>query len=353
MRFLGLILIGCVLTLAPSCRVGQGTQEAPPEDNRLTAIGNPVETPIPGPSQALLTVVSLTSDVESVATSSSSAALTVPDPGGGCRSGQGACLTTSYAWGIRRLALLQCRDAALNPIDCPGEKGLEIVLAPGSSLDDISAVLSEEVENQFFYVAPEVAVAAALLGNSALKETQPITVEGVYSGFQIRADFILMELPADKTPVDANFALLCMNSNGCHALAGYPPPLVFPAGFVIQRGDFVFLRLSDFSWYFFDKEKDLLVSARPPQPLRQELPPFPVDSTGAIIYSASLGDIPSIVVDQARLEAGQTLRFKAVFSVLNALSYQDDDHNERIGLAEFESLSVGKPLIVNFEAVFE
>ncbi len=359
-RLLGFILIGGVLLPIASCRMGQGTQGAPQDnrqDNQLTTVGNPVETPTPGPpttANAIPTIVSLTGDVESPAALSSRAALAVSSSGGtGCREGRDACFTTSYALGIRGLALVQCRDGSSNPIDClPDETGREVVLPPGVSLNPF--VLWEGVENQFLYFEPRFTTAADLLGNIDGLATRPITVAGVYSAFQFKIDFVLMELPPGKTPFEDTVVFLCLNENGCHAL-GYPSLPPFPPGSNTQKGDFLFLRLSDSSWYFFDKERDQLVpvTTRPAQLLRQTPPPLPVDSTGAAIYNASFGSIPSIVVDQARLDAGQTLRLKVVFSVRNALSYQDPDNDGRIGLTEFETIEFGKPLIVNFEAVFE
>lgn len=313
--------------------------------SNLTTVGNP---------RGLQTQVRLTNEVDG--TSGSSTAAVTIETGSDCRMGTGACYTPPiYSFGFRSFALLQCEGADGTPQPCGGISGQEIetVLAAGESITEPAAVLSTEVANRALFVGDEALTGLGDLLETTIDATEPIETAGLYSGFRSVLDFIMAQLLTGKTHLSADFALLCMNANGCSALSSYPTVFDGLTGSGAATGDILFFRLSDATWHFFDTASNSLVGAasgRPAFPLNQGgFSDLDTDSSGAVIYNASFGDVAPVEIEEADLDAGGTVSFNVVYSVKNAMSFQDANANGGLDDNEVKTLAFGKPQIVTFE----
>lgn len=312
-------------------------------DSSLTTVGNPRGVP---------TEVTLTNDVDE-SEASTLAFVTVNTSN--CHDDADACYTPPLAtWGIRSFSLLRCLDTTNGNIDtaCPGDTGEELNDFGNISLEE--ALLAETISNQILFEGTEALTIPTNFGNTEIIPTNNIEEAGLYSGFRVVFDFIMNQLPADLIDLNADFIFFCMNENGCSSLVGYPTIFDNLALGTTQEGDILFLRLSDSTWSFFDKDTEELVaisSGRPSNPMTQEIADsLLVTSSGAREYNASFGSaLDPIEIEETDLDTDETLELTVVFSVENAMSFEDINDDALINTGEIETIVFGKPLISTFE----
>lgn len=275
-----------------------------------------------------------------------------------------------YTVGLRYLSLVRCTDSAGDDIVCPGERGEEVE----NNLDAGEAMAEASLNDSVF--ADHVLYASGSggydtsIGSAGDIATDPVEEAGIYSAVRLGIDFVMTAFPGAESSVDIpsaadgfEFALLCLNEDGCSALSGYSASYLGGLGDgAVEFGDVVFLNSAAGDWYWWDVDAGEFVAlsdGRPVNPLEQTgvLADLVHGDDGEFAYSASFGSdeggLDALDITQDLIDAGAIDTLTTIFSVEGSMSFDDDNGNDVIDTDEMASFAFGKPRITTFEVADE